>query len=78
MADKSEQHDTDLELTGSLSEGVAGEASTAMMTNGGTPVRPQDIGPYRLLEQIGEGGMGQVWLAEQTEPVKRQVAVRGR
>src|SRR4051812_36839392 len=31
------------------------------------------IGPYQLLEQIGEGGMGTVWLAEQEEPVARQV-----
>ena len=34
------------------------------------------IGRYKLLEQIGEGGMGTVWLAQQTEPVKRQVAVK--
>src|SRR5262249_32002226 len=34
------------------------------------------IGPYKLLEQIGEGGMGQVWMAQQTEPVKRLVAVK--
>lgn len=33
-------------------------------------------GRYRLLELIGEGGMGSVWLAEQKEPVKRRVAVK--
>src|SRR5258708_38119985 len=34
------------------------------------------IGPYKLLEQIGEGGMGTVWMAQQTEPVKRLVALK--
>jgi serine/threonine protein kinase/tetratricopeptide (TPR) repeat protein len=34
------------------------------------------IGPYKLVEQIGEGGMGTVWMAQQTEPVKRLVAVK--
>jgi serine/threonine protein kinase len=34
------------------------------------------IGPYKLLQQIGEGGMGTVFLAEQTQPVQRQVALK--
>ncbi len=34
------------------------------------------IGPYKLIEQIGEGGMGSVWMAQQTDPVKRLVAVK--
>ena len=34
------------------------------------------IGPYKLLQQIGEGGMGTVFMAEQTEPVKRKVALK--
>ena len=39
--------------------------------------RPGDvIGPYKLLEQIGEGGFGVVYLAEQTEPVRRKVALK--
>jgi tetratricopeptide (TPR) repeat protein len=34
------------------------------------------IGPYKLVEQIGEGGMGTVWMTQQTEPVKRLVALK--
>ena len=34
------------------------------------------IGPYKLLEQIGEGGIGVVFMAEQTEPVRRKVALK--
>jgi tetratricopeptide (TPR) repeat protein/serine/threonine protein kinase len=41
------------------------------------PERPGTIvGSYKLIEQIGEGGMGAVWMAQQTEPVKRLVALK--
>jgi len=34
------------------------------------------LGPYKLLQPIGEGGMGSVWMAEQHEPVRRRVAIK--
>ena len=34
------------------------------------------IGPYKLIEQIGEGGMGTVYMAVQKEPVRRSVALK--
>src|SRR5262249_28388012 len=35
-----------------------------------------EIGPYKLMEQIGEGGMGLVFVAEQQRPVRRKVALK--
>ena len=45
-------------------------------TSDHTGAEPGQIGPYKLLHLLGEGGMGSVWLAEQQHPVKRRVAVK--
>ena len=37
---------------------------------------PSNIGPFKILKTLGEGGMGRVYLAEQTEPMQRQVAIK--
>jgi eukaryotic-like serine/threonine-protein kinase len=36
----------------------------------------QSIGPYHLIERLGSGGMGEVWRAEQSEPIRRTVALK--
>ncbi|MGC6488801.1 MAG: protein kinase domain-containing protein [Planctomycetota bacterium] len=37
---------------------------------------PTEVGPYRVLDTLGEGGMGSVYLVEQREPVRRKVALK--
>ena len=40
------------------------------------PTLPDRIGRYRVLQRLGHGGMGTVWLCEQEEPVRRRVALK--
>ena len=49
------------------------EKTITLSAAGGTA---RDIGPYHLLEKIGEGGMGDVWVAEQHKPLHRRVALK--
>src|SRR3954447_19012932 len=58
---------------------VPAPAPTVDVTPGGAPAPEEPgmvIGPYKLLEPIGEGGMGTVYMAEQVEPVRRRVALK--
>jgi serine/threonine protein kinase/Leucine-rich repeat (LRR) protein len=60
-----------LESDGPIAAGVATEIER---------LKPEEIGEhigrYKLLQQIGEGGFGVVWMAEQVEPVQRRVALK--
>jgi serine/threonine protein kinase len=64
-------------IRAALVEAAAGLGEEAGNSHVRQPERPGDlIGRYKLLEQIGEGGCGVVYMAEQTEPVRRRVALK--
>jgi serine/threonine protein kinase/tetratricopeptide (TPR) repeat protein len=64
----SDQNTPDVEATDKLPSTAAPNPPASMIG--------QTIGPYHVLDQLGEGGMGLVYLAEQTEPVQRKVALK--
>src|ERR1039457_4672406 len=65
-------------LAAAIGSGVPyGESETQTVTaQKGEPAERDSFGPYRILRILGEGGMGTVYLAEQTEPIRRRVALK--
>ena len=73
LAARDEMGDFLAEPTGAASEPEPAAESCRVETG---EVPGTVIGPYKLLQEIGEGGMGTVWMAEQHEPIKRRVALK--
>jgi hypothetical protein len=66
-------------LAGDFLDKPVAQFAATIDTTGNPPIAEKpgtQIGPYKLLQQIGEGGMGAVYMAEQTQPVQRKVAVK--
>jgi len=54
----------------------AGDDATAFLADPERPTPGSTVGPYQLLQLIGEGGFGVVYLAEQSRPIRRRVALK--
>src|ERR1044071_3304405 len=67
-------HDQPVEL---LATRALKETSTLHVADAPDEAVGQTLGRYKLLERLGEGGCGVVYVAEQTEPVRRRVALKG-
>jgi eukaryotic-like serine/threonine-protein kinase len=62
--------------TNPLSDSVLGGSDVARSPPPPAWDRPEQVGPYHVLELIGEGGMGEVYRAERTEPIHQVVAIK--
>ncbi len=60
----------------SLAPGMSAQAPSAWSEGASINLIGQTIGPYRIVAELGSGGMGAVYLAEQSVPVHRQVALK--
>src|SRR5678815_5404955 len=64
------------EATGFLREAPAANKTIRLEESAVTEGPGTLIGRYKILQQIGEGGCGVVYMAEQSEPVRRRVALK--
>ena len=60
----------------SLQEILFDLASLTVTMSAPSEASAQRLGRYTLIEKVGEGGFGEVWMAEPREPVKRRVALK--
>ncbi len=71
--DMSNNKDSDGSLPNLSSDNFGSNEATAHETNG---TGRTQIGPYKILQKIAEGGMGVVYMAQQDKPIKRRVALK--
>jgi tetratricopeptide (TPR) repeat protein len=62
--------------TGAPFAAAIGEAARLALLEDGTIQPGGTVGPYRILEKVGQGGMGDVYRVEQVEPVRRILALK--